>query len=126
MNRKRCVWYVVIAVIFTMGALLGADTLVYAADFTGKTIVDVSIKDNKTITESSILAAVKLKAGDSFNAAAIQQDLQAIYDLGSFYDVQASFIEVPEGVNVVYSVIEKTKITDIVFKGNTKISDETL
>jgi outer membrane protein insertion porin family len=126
MNKKRPVWYVVIAAIFIMRALLGADTLVYAADFTGKTIVDVSIKDNKNITESSILAAVKLKAGDIFNAAVIQQDLQAIYDLGSFYDVQANFVEVPEGVKVVYSVIEKTKITDIVFKGNTKVSAETL
>ena len=126
MKTRRHIGHLVIGTILIINGLLGADTLVYAADFTGKTIADISISDNKNVIESSIIAVVKLKPGDTFNDEAIKQDIRAIYALGNFYDVQANFIEAPEGIKVVYSVTEKTPVKDIVFKGNTKVSTEKL
>ncbi|MBP2625339.1 MAG: surface antigen [Firmicutes bacterium] len=126
MKTRRCIGHLVIGAIFIINGLLGAGNLVYAADFTGKTIADISISDNKNMTESSIIAAVKLKIGDTFNDEAIKQDMQAIYALGNFYDVQAKFVEVPEGIKVIYSVTEKTAVKDIIFNGSTKVSVEKL
>lgn len=126
MNKKRYIPYFVVAGVFMIKSLFGADTFAYAADFTGKKIVDVSISDKNDQEVSTISNIIKLKSGDTFNADVIQQDIKAIYGLGSFYDVQADFIEVPEGVKVVYSVTEKMQIKDIAFKGNTKISTEKL
>jgi outer membrane protein insertion porin family len=120
----RCL--VIIAFIFVIGSLFGADTSVYAADFAGKTIVDVNVSGNKTELESSILSVVKLKPGDTFNAEVIQQDMKAIYEFGKFYNVQAKFIEVPEGIKVVYFVTENPMVKDVVFKGNTKVRTEKL
>lgn len=126
MSVKRHIGPLVIGAIFIINGIVGGGTLAYAADFTGKRIVDISISDNTNVAENSIIGAMKLKAGDDFNDAAIQQDLQAIYALGNFYDVQANFIEVPAGIKVVYSVVEKTAVKDIVVKGNTKVSSEKL
>jgi len=121
MKKRWYSRYVLIAAISIITGLPGA--LAYAADFTGKQIVDVSISDNKTLHDLSV---VKLKPGDTFNAEIIQQDLKTIYDLGSFYDVQANFIEVPEGIKVVYVVTEKMMIKSIDFVGNKAVSNETL
>ena len=126
MKNKRYIRYLIVAGVFMIKNLFGTDALVSAADFTGKKIVDVSISDKNALVTSNISNVVKLKSGDTFNAELIQQDINAIYGLGNFYDVQADFIEVPEGIKVVYSVIEKMEIKDIVFKGNTKISNEKL
>lgn len=121
MKKRWYSRYVLIAAISIIAGLPGA--LAYAADFTGKQIVDVSISDNKTLHDLSV---VKLKPGDTFNAEIIQQDLKTIYDLGSFYDVQANFIEVPEGIKVVYVVTEKMMIKSIDFVGNKAVSSEAL
>jgi outer membrane protein insertion porin family len=126
MEKRKYIPYLVVAGVFMIKSLFGTDTFAYAADFTGKKIVDVSISDKNTLEASTISNMVKLKSGDTFNADVIQQDIKAIYGLGSFYDVQADFIEVPEGIKVVYSVTEKMEIKDITFKGNTKISTEKL
>jgi outer membrane protein insertion porin family len=126
MKNKKYIRYLIVAGVFMIKNLFGTDALVSAADFTGKKIVDVSISDKNALVTSNISNVVKLKSGDTFNAELIQQDINAIYGLGNFYDVQADFIEVPEGIKVVYSVIEKMEIKDIVFKGNTKISNEKL
>lgn len=126
MKKRKYIRYLMVAGVFMIKSLFGADGLAYAADFTGKKIVDVSISDKNALETSNISNVIKLKSGDTFNADAIQQDIKAIYGLGSFYDVQADFIEVPEGIKVVYSVTEKMEIKDIVFKGNTKVSTEKL
>ncbi|AIF50696.1 outer membrane protein assembly factor [Pelosinus sp. UFO1] len=126
MKNRKYIRYLVVAGVFMIKNLFGTDALASAADFTGKKIVDVSISDKNALVTSNISNVVKLKSGDTFNADLIQQDIKAIYGLGSFYDVQADFIEVPEGIKVIYSVIEKMEIKDIVFKGNTKVSTEKL
>ena len=54
----------------------------------------------------------------------IKQDLQSIYDTGYFFDVVANFTEVPEGIQVTYTVMENPVLKDIVIKGNTKVTTE--
>jgi len=126
MNMKRLFGYLILAAIVMTGVLSITGTLVYAADFTDKRIIDVSVSGNKTMPESNIMSVVKLKQGDIFNTEGLKQDMRAIYELGNYYDVQANFIEVPEGIKVIYSVTEKMPVKDIVFKENTKVSTEEL
>jgi len=84
MKMRRSIRYLVIGGIFIINTLLGFDALVSAADFTGKTIANISISDNKNVIESSIIAVVKLKPGDTFNREVIEQDIRAIYAMGNF------------------------------------------
>jgi len=126
MKVTKPLWRIVLTFCLTIGILCNGGAPLYAADFTGKTIIDVSVSGNETVPESSILQVIKVHAGDQFNAEALQQDMGAIYALGNFYDVHVNFIQVPEGIKLVYSVIEKKAVTGMVFKGNTKVSTDFL
>ncbi|MDF2563952.1 MAG: surface antigen [Massilibacillus sp.] len=89
--------------------------------YVSKPIMNISVAGNKITKQDDILAVTKTKAGDSLTEAAIKQDLQSIYEMGNFFDIIVNFQEIPEGVNVVYTVIENPILKDIVVKGNTKV-----
>jgi len=126
MKATRRYGHLLLAVIFSLGILLSAGAPIYAADYTGKKITAVSVTGNATVPESQILMAVKTKPGDTFDPEKIQQDMRAIYELGSFFDVVTNFSEVPEGVKVTYTVMENPALKEVVVKGNTKVSTDKL
>lgn len=89
--------------------------------YLNKPIMNISVAGNNMIKQDDILAVTKTKAGDSLTEAAIKQDLQSIYETGNFFDIVVNFQEIPEGVKVVYTVIENPILKDIVVKGNVKV-----
>lgn len=89
--------------------------------YLNKPIMNISVAGNKIMKQDDILAVTKTKAGDALTEAAIKQDMQAIYEMGNFFDIIVNFQEIPEGVKVVYTVIENPILKDIVIKGNTKV-----
>ena len=127
MGNIRKIQSALFTVLFVCTVVLGATAPVFAAaDPTGKTVTAVKVTGNTTITEAEILGAVKTKPGDVVAADKIKQDMQTIYDLGYFFDVVANFNEVPEGVQVVYTVMENPVLKEVVIKGNTKVTTDKL
>lgn len=124
MSTTRRYGHLLLAAIFSLSIVFSAFAPALAADLTGKTVVAVAITGNTTVAEGTILAATKLKPGDKLEAEKVKQDMQAIYELGHFFDVVANFSETPEGVKVVYTVMENPVLKDIVVKGNTKVTTE--
>lgn len=91
------------------------------------TVVSVSVSGNTHIATDRILAVVKTKVGDPFNAATVQDDLRAINDLGFFADQAPPVIKQrPDGIAITFRVIENPVITSIVFTGNAHVSSDTL
>lgn len=86
------------------------------APYIGKTITKQIIKGNKIVPEADIAAVLKTKPGMAFSEAGLTEDLSAIYELGYFYDLRPEFKVVPEGVQVIYNVMENPvyKRTEIV------------
>ena len=86
------------------------------APYIGKTITKQIIKGNKVVPEADIAAVLKTKPGMAFSEAGLTEDLSAIYELGYFYDLRPEFKVVPEGVQVIYNVLENPvyKRTEIV------------
>jgi outer membrane protein insertion porin family len=124
MKARRHFGHLLLAVVIASVIVLGSVVPSHAADLTGKKVTAVSVSGNHSVPESDIMAVVKLKPGDTLSADKVQQDLRAIYELGSFFDVVSNFTEVPEGVKVVYTVMENPALKDIVVKGNTKVSTD--
>ena len=89
------------------------------APYVGKTITKQIIEGNKTVSEAEIAAALKTKAGMEFTEAGLTEDLSAIYDLGWFYDLHPEFKVVPEGVQVIYHVLENPVYKQTKVNGNT-------
>lgn len=119
-NDLRCKLFVIAALVLSMTA--GLILPAYAANMEGKTVTGITVTGINKVAESTVRGVVKIQPGDAVTAEKIKQDMQAIYDLGYFFDVVANFTEVPEGVNVVYTVMENPKLADIIVKGNTKVS----
>jgi outer membrane protein insertion porin family len=89
-------------------------------------ITKLHVEGNKNVRERVILAEVKTKKGDFYNPEALRKDVQAIFALGNFDDVNVDLTDVPNGVNVTFHVVEKPMIKKIEFKGNKKLSSSKL
>ena len=124
MNKKRYYKQLLVAAILGLSVGFTAFSPVSAADIAGKTVTAVKITGMTTVGENSILGAIKTKAGDKASPDTIKQDLQSIYEMGYFFDVAANFTEVPEGIQVTYTVIENPTLKDIIIKGNTKVTTD--
>ncbi|XER08469.1 Outer membrane protein assembly factor BamA [Sporomusa rhizae] len=118
----RCKIFIVAALVLSMAA--GLVLPAYAADIQGKTVAAVTVTGINNVDEATVKGVIKLQPGDTLTADKVKQDLQAIHDLGYFFDVVANFAEVPEGVKVIYTVMENPQLKDIIVKGNTKVSSD--
>lgn len=92
--------------------------------YIGKTITKQVITGNTVISEAEIAAALKTKPGMELTEQGLNEDLSAIYDLGWFYDLRPEFKEVPEGVQVIYHVMENPAFTQVKITGNTVVDDK--
>ncbi len=109
-------------------AVPAAESTVQGApiNITGKKMTSVMIEGNMSVSSDTIMHAVRLKVGEALTADRVKQDMQSIYDLGYFFDVTADFKEVPEGIQVVYRVMENPILKQVVIKGNTVIETKRL
>ena len=89
------------------------------APYIGKTITKQVIEGNKEVPEAEIAAVLKTKAGMEFTEAGLSEDLSAIYNMGYFYDLHPEFKLVPEGVQVIYHVLENPVYKAVDVEGNT-------
>lgn len=87
-------------------------------------IQEVAVSGNQSIDSETILAQVLQIKGQSFSPQQVSEDIQRIYELGYFDDVQAEKISSGKGVKLIYHVKEKPPIQKVVIKGNKKIKTE--
>lgn len=89
------------------------------APYIGKLITKQTVEGNVLVPEAEVLAALKTKPGTQFTERGISEDLSAVYDLGYFYDLRPEFVAVPEGVQVVYHVMENPVYRGVNISGST-------
>lgn len=94
-----------------------------AAPYIGQLITKISVTGNKVTKAEDIEAVITTKPGIELTQEGLAKDLHAIYGLGWYYDLQPEFIKVPEGVQLVYHVLENPVYKQLEVEGNTKISD---
>ncbi len=84
-------------------------------------IYRIMILGNVKVEEGVIRGAIKSREGGPFSVEKIREDLRSIFDLGSFTDVQVDIKPTPQGNEVIFIVVEKPSIKDILIKGNKKV-----
>lgn len=107
---------------------LGAGLLTRPAQAQEQLIVSVEVEGTEFISRDAILDVVKdlLKVGELFTTEAADQAREVITEMGYFADVTISQEVTDEGLRVVITVVEKKRIENIVFVGNTVVDDITL
>jgi outer membrane protein insertion porin family len=122
---KRKIFLAVLAVLLTVSF---SSLFSWAQDTVQgpKRIADIKIKGNYAISTTTILSRLKLKPGDTFEESALNKELKRLYAMGYFSDVFVETEDRPEGVVIIFTVVEKPLIERIEFRGNQKISSARL
>ncbi|MDR2005935.1 MAG: BamA/TamA family outer membrane protein [Acidaminococcales bacterium] len=92
----------------------------------GKTVTEVTVDGGKNVPTDNLIPLFRVKQGMTLFEDGVSQDLQMIYETGWFYDVQAEYSLVPEGVRVSYKVSENPVLDKTIITGSSIYSDNLL
>ncbi len=87
-------------------------------------VAEVVVRGNDKIPADQILGVVSTKVPDPLNEEKLRNDVQAILNLGVFQDAVVRLEPVPDGVRVVFVVVENPVIDKVDVQGNTVIPTE--
>ena len=79
-----------------------------------------------SVGDELIRANIRVKAGDTFLPAAVDDDIRNLYSTGLFYNVRVSYANAPDGLILTYIVQGNPRLTEIKFQGNKKFKDSKL
>ncbi len=86
----------------------------------------IEIKGNQRISTTAIRSSIKVKEGDPYDPKLVSQDVDAIWSLGFFDNIEVALEEMPEGLGLAFLVTERSVIDEIQFQGNEKIKTKKL
>jgi outer membrane protein insertion porin family len=84
-------------------------------------IVKITILGNEKVAEDVIRSNIKSKEKESLSIPQIRKDLKSIYEMDFFTDVIIDLRDVEGGKEVIFIVVEKPSIRNILISGNVKI-----
>ncbi|KYG64965.1 outer membrane protein assembly factor BamA [Bdellovibrio bacteriovorus] len=85
------------------------------------TIKAIEITGNKKIEKDAILAKITSKVGATYSAAAVREDVEAIFKLGFFNNIEVDRQVSGREATLTYKVLEKPSITEIIYEGNSEV-----
>lgn len=84
-------------------------------------ITKISVEGNDYVSDFDILSQVETEVGEQTDQDALRDDMQAIYDLGYFADVNIVFENYEDGLHVIFEVVENSVINEINLSGYEEI-----
>ncbi|MDR1947458.1 MAG: outer membrane protein assembly factor BamA [Desulfovibrio sp.] len=97
-----------------------------APDPGGAVIAGIEVRGTLVLDPDVVLMRISTRKGDKPDAAAIDQEVKQIWDLGYFSDVQVTLEPRPDGLWAVYTVKEKPRLESVTFTGNSELDDDDL
>jgi outer membrane protein insertion porin family len=107
-------WFVSFALflsVLMVGATFGQEENLYK----------ITILGNAKVEEGVIRGAIRSRSGWPLSLEQVQADLRAIFALGYFTDVQVDMQSTPQGKELIFIVVEKPSIKEVVITGNEKV-----
>jgi outer membrane protein insertion porin family len=95
---------------------------------TSSKVVEVKIQHlgPVSVSDSLIRANIRVKPGDTYFPAAVDEDVRNLYATGLFYNVRVSADPSGDGLILTYVVQSNPRLVEIRFQGNKKFSDAKL
>jgi outer membrane protein insertion porin family len=78
------------------------------------------------VSDDLIRSNLRVKVGDPYLRAAVDDDVRNLYATGFFYNIQVVADDTADGVILTYKVQGKPRLTEIKFQGNTKYKNTKL
>jgi outer membrane protein insertion porin family len=80
----------------------------------------------QSVSDDLIRANIRIKPGDPYLRAAIDEDVRTLYATGQFYDIRVTDEATPDGVILTYVLQGNPRLVSIKFQGNKKYKDAKL
>lgn len=96
------------------------------ANETGLKIAKISVRGNKKIETDAVMARLLSKVGDDYTIEKIRQDVEALFKSGYFYDVKVDRQTSGGEASLVYSLVEKPSVNEVVYSGNSELETDDL
>ncbi len=89
-------------------------------------VARVQVEGNKRVGTDAILQNISTAKGQRYDPSKITRDIQSLYDMGYFDDIEVDAEDSSEGKIITFMVREKPAIRKIIFQGNHEIKDDKL
>ena len=89
-------------------------------------IQQIQIEGNHHIESQAIVSKLSIKPGEAFSRELVREQIQKIYNMGFFEDVDVDTTTTANGVMVEFRVKEKPFTVEVVYDGNDELSDDKL
>lgn len=86
-------------------------------------VVEIEVQGNKTVETQVILTQIQQQKGGAYSREKVSADVARVYKLGFFEDVEVEKVGAAGGVKLVFKVVEKGPIDEIVIEGNKKVGE---
>ncbi|WP_246845446.1 outer membrane protein assembly factor BamA [Bdellovibrio sp. NC01] len=90
----------------------------------GLTIKSIEITGNRKIEKDAIIAKLVSKVNEEYSAKNVREDVEQLFKMGYFNDIEVSRNVSGKDVSVTYKVLEKPSIAEIAYEGNSEIKAE--
>ncbi len=111
---------------YTMATVLMLLTtaLLYGAQ--ERRVESVTVRGLRNLSETAVIAALRLKPGEPFSEVNLEADRRAIDGMGLFSAVRPSVEQTETGVRITFDVVENPLVREVRFTGNTVLTSEQL
>ncbi len=92
----------------------------------GSPIASIEISGNRRIANEDVMIYLREKVGQLFRMEAVSSDVRALWDSGSFDDVEVDLERKDTGVTLRFLVRERPNIKSIDFSGNEELDNDKL
>jgi len=111
MMTRKLILMTLILLLFSIGISNGSEEIIYK----------ITVLGNVKTEEGVVRGAVKSREGGPFSTEQVREDLRSIFGLGFFSDVQIDIKTTPRGREIIFIVMEKPSIKDVLVTGNQKV-----
>lgn len=86
----------------------------------------IDVQGNQRVDAKAVLSTIESRVGMAYSGERIHRDIQALYHMGVFDDVEVERSSGGGGIKLTYVVRERSQISRISFDGNKKVKEDKL
>lgn len=118
--RKRNKFFIVSSVFIVFSLIAN---IVSASE---RVVDEIVVEGNRRVASDTVLLQITSVAGTPFSAETVRADVKEIYRTGFFEQVTAKIRESKDSMTLVFQVVEKPAIRNVLLQGNDEVDDSTL
>lgn len=96
------------------------------AEYLNQKVVAIDVTGLKRVERDAVIAKLVTKLGQTVTRDTVRSDIQALFKMGFFENIDVQAESAPGGVKIIYGLRERAVISKIDFEGNERLSNSDL